>query len=373
MNINIWFKGVVCLVKFLHTGDLHLGLKFNSASFPREKAMERRRELWSTFERIVKYAKDNSIDFLLIAGDLFESDYFTMGDITRIRDTFRTAENVNIIISAGNHDYKGNKSFYNRIEWTNNVTIFKGDKIQKKEFPNLNTAIYGYSWESTHIRENTLLLGLADEVDSEKNNILLLHGEVNTQSNYLPLSIQELNKLNMDYIALGHIHKPEIITDNIAYCGSPEPLDFGETGPRGIILGKIENKELEIDFLPFSKRVFNLVDINIDETIGYPDIVKRIKHINIGNRKDDFYRVKVNGFIQRDIDIIDLKKDLIDDFYHIEIENYTTKDYNLEELIKENEDNIIGQFIQKMKAKGLEDPVVKNALYYGLEVLLRGQ
>ena len=51
------------MVKFIHTGDLHLGLKFKNVSFQQEKAIERRNELWSTFERIVKYAKDNKVDF----------------------------------------------------------------------------------------------------------------------------------------------------------------------------------------------------------------------------------------------------------------------------------------------------------------------
>lgn len=361
------------MVKFLHTGDLHLGLKFNSTSFPREKAMERRRELWSTFERIVKYANDNSIDFLLIAGDLFESDYFTMGDITRIRDTFRTAENINIIISAGNHDYKGNNSLYNRIEWTNNVTLFKGDNIQSKEFHDQNTVIYGYSWDRIEIRDHDLLKDLANNVDKKKNNILLLHGDINNSSIYLPLNLQELKNLNMDYIALGHIHKPQILSKNIAYCGSPEPLDFGETGERGIILGSIENKKLQIEFLPFSKRVFNIIDINIDEIMGYPDILNKLREINLGDKKDNFYRIKLSGFIQRDIDINDLNNDLVDDFYHIEIENNTTKDYDLDELIKEHEDNIIGQFIQRMKEMGIHDPIVKNALYYGLDALMKGE
>lgn len=360
------------MVKFLHTGDLHLGLKFNSASFPREKAMERRRELWSTFERIVQYAKDNKIDFLLIAGDLFETDYFAIGDITRIRDTFRKAEDVNVIISAGNHDYKGSRSLYHRIEWTSNVTIFEGNRIQEKEFPELNTVIYGYSWDTMEIREHNLFDELAGQVDREKNNILLIHGDVNSTSTYLPLKVKDLTNLNMDYIALGHIHKPEILTPNMAYCGSPEPLDFGEVGDRGIIVGQLKSKQLEIDFLPFSKRKFHLMDIDIDENMGYPDIVDRVKNISLGQRENDFYRINLKGFIQADISVEGIHGDLVENFYHIEIENNTVKDYNLDELVREHEDNIIGQFILKMQSMGLEDPLVRNALYYGLESLMRG-
>lgn len=359
------------MIKFIHTGDLHLGLKFQKVSFQRDKAMERRRELWSTFERIVKYAKDNKADFLLIAGDLFEESYFTMADITRVRDTFREAKDVNIIISAGNHDYRGIKSLYNKIEWTSNVTTFNEENIQKKEFEDLNTVIYGYSWDTMEIRENKLFDEL--KVDSTKNNILVLHGELGNNSSYLPLNVDELNSLNMDYIALGHIHKPQIINNRIAYCGCPEPLDFGETGDRGIIQGSIEDKKTEFEFIPFSKRKFIETKVLINEGMGYPDIMRQIRNVDIGNKMMDFYRINLNGFIQRNISIQNLDKDLNDDFYHIEITNNTIWDYDLEQLEEENKENIIGQFIMAMKNKGIDDPTVKDALYLGLEVLLKGR
>lgn len=361
------------LIKFIHTGDLHLGLKFKNVSFHQDKAIERRRELWSSFERIVEYAANKNYDFLFIAGDLFEESYFTIGDITRVRDTFKDADNVNIIISAGNHDYMGKKSLYNRIDWTENVTIFNTMGIQKKEFPHLNTSIYGYSWDSMEIEDHKLFKSMEESLDKSKNNILVLHGDIGVRSKYLPLDLNELKELNMDYIALGHIHKPEKIGENIAYCGSPEPLDFGEIGERGIIEGTIKNKNLKFKFLPFSKRRFLQVEITINENMGYPDIVNEIKNIDIGNKNMDFYRINLKGFIQRGISIVNLEKSLKDHFYHVEIKNKTTIDYDLESLERDNEENIIGEFIKEMKKKGLDNTIVKEALYMGLEALLRGK
>lgn len=356
-------------MKFIHTGDLHLGLRFQNVSFHRDKAIERRRELWSTFERIVNYAIDERVDFLFIAGDLFEASYFTIGDITRVRDTLKSAKHINIIISAGNHDFKGQKSLYNKIEWTDNVTIFNEEGIQKKDFPKLNTAIYGYSWDSMEIRQHNLFSEV--NTDPSKNNILVLHGDIAHNSNYLPLNINELKELNMDYIGLGHIHKPEVIAENIAYCGCPEPLDFGELGERGIIEGSIIEKSLRFKLIPFSKRKFLEVKVTIDGEMGYPDIIEEIRNVDIGNKNMDFYRINLKGFIQRNISIIDLEKDLNDEFYHVEIINHTSLDYDLESLERHNQDNIIGEFIKSMKGKGLDDPIVKEALYMGLEALLR--
>jgi len=251
---------VESLIKFIHTGDIHLGLQFNNVSFDKNKAMDRRRELWSTFQRIVEYSKNEGVNFLLIAGDLFEADYFTIGDIKRVRDILAGAKEVNILISAGNHDTISSKSLYNRVEWSNNVTIFSNNGLDYKFFPNLNTKIFGYSWDRLEFKEN-LLFSEIPIIDESMNNILLIHGDINNESNYLPMSLEELKSLRMDYIALGHIHKPNIYNGNIAYCGSPEPLDFGEIGKRGIIEGTIENGLTKINLLPFSKRCFHEVKI----------------------------------------------------------------------------------------------------------------
>lgn len=360
------------MIKFVHTGDIHLGLQFNSVSFHRDKAMRRRNELWSTFERIVDYTKKNNVDFLLIAGDLFEEKYFTLGDMKRVRDILGKTKNTNVIMIAGNHDYLNENSLYNKVEWSPNVFILGGVGIERIEFPNLNTVIYGYSWDRIEIRENNLF----DEFefkDDHLKKILLLHGDINSKSSYLPLNLDRLKRLNMDYIALGHIHKPEIIAKNIAYCGCPEPLDFGETGERGFIQGEISGDSTHIEFIPFSKRSFWNKEIIINENMGYLDIVNLFKDLDYGRKNLDFYRINLKGYIQNDIDIDSLIKSLEDEFYHLELINNTIPDYDLEALENAYGDSIIGGFIRTMKEKGLDDPIVKDGLYMGLEALLKGQ
>lgn len=359
------------MIEFIHTGDLHLGFKFSNPSFKGEIAKERRRELWYTFERIVAYAVDKRVDFLFIAGDLFEEAYFTIGDIKRVRDTFKKALDVNILIVAGNHDYIGRKSLYNKVKWTENVNIFNTNGIEKIEFKDLNSTIYGYSWDTKEIRDNSLILDLKESIDDDKNNILILHGDIYSDSNYLPLNLDRLKELNMDYIALGHIHKPDIIGENIAYCGSPEPLDFGELGKRGIIEGEIRDKKLDISFKPFSKRKFIEKSIEINNTMGYPDILEKVKDIEIGVKEKDFYRIKLTGLIEKHIKLNNIEADLKSHFYHIEIIDNTILDYDLDQLEIENKNNIVGKFVQAMKMKGMDKPIVKDALYIGLEALLK--
>lgn len=100
-----------------------------------------------------------------------------------------------MIISAGNHDYFYEKSLYNRVEWSPNVFIFRGgNSLEKIEFPDLNTIIYGYSWDRVEIRENNLFHDFNIEEDNDFNKILLIHGDIGTKSNYLPLNLSSLKK-----------------------------------------------------------------------------------------------------------------------------------------------------------------------------------
>ena len=363
------------MIRFIHTGDLHLGLQFKNVSFDKRKAEERRLELWNTFERIIKRSIEESVDFLFIDGDLFEERYFTLGDIKRVRDTLKEAKNVEIIITAGNHDTSNIKSLYNMIDWPKNVTLFNTDGLGKREFVDKNIIIYGYSWDRGENKKD-IFEGFQG-IDRDKTNILIIHGDVfNKESSYLPLDKNYINNIGFDYIGLGHIHKPTIFSDRMAYCGSPEPLDFGEIGEHGIIEGMIKDNGTKIKFLPFSNRIFLEKTINIDETMGYVDIINKIRQADEGRElKRNLYRIRLEGTLHRDIDLnLDhMVKSLEDEFYYIELIDNTVIDYDLDSLEKENQDNIIGYFINEMKNKDLEDKVVRQALYIGLGVLMEGK
>ena len=120
------------MISFIHTGDLHLGLQFKSMRFD---SNERRFELWHTFERIVHKAMEEKVDFLFIAGDLYEESYFTYKDIKRVKDILSKAEAVQILIAAGNHDTLNKNSLYYSVEWPDNVTIFGTEGIEKRNSP----------------------------------------------------------------------------------------------------------------------------------------------------------------------------------------------------------------------------------------------
>ena len=59
------------------------------------------------------------------------------------------------------------------------------------------------------------------------------------EPNDIPVDKKELAAAGFDYVAFGHLHKPQDVNERIRYCGSFEPLDKNETGERGYIRGEI--------------------------------------------------------------------------------------------------------------------------------------
>ncbi|WP_425448074.1 metallophosphoesterase family protein [Dethiothermospora halolimnae] len=356
-------------ITFFHTGDLHLGLKFNNPRFSKSFRNNRRNELWDTFNNIVDRANKEKIDFLFITGDLYEEDYCNIGDIKRIKNKLKTLNKTKVILIAGNHDPLKDRSLYNLIEWPDNVYIIKNSSVNKLEFPQYNINIWGLSWNKKIERDNIL-----DNIkieDKSKVNILLAHGDtLSSKSEYLPIDINKLD--SFDYVALGHIHKHQFITDNIVYCGSPEPLDFGETGAHGIIKGSISKEKLDLELIELNKRNYIIEKVEINENMDYEEIIDTIRSCSDKEVKNIF-RIILTGFIDKDINlnIEDLERRFKNDFYYVEIINNTVLDYDLEKIERENKTNIIGHFIKEMKSMDTRDPIVKDALYEGLELLLK--
>ena len=70
-------------MKFIHISDIHLADKLD---FDSSYSKLIRKIKWDSFEKILKENKD--VDFLLISGDLFERDYFSLKDYQKLFEIF---------------------------------------------------------------------------------------------------------------------------------------------------------------------------------------------------------------------------------------------------------------------------------------------
>ena len=193
-------------MKFVHIADMHLDANFNSLNCIENLPEKRRLEQRKIMKKIIDYIKENDIEYLFIAGDLYEQEYIRRSTIEYINKLFEEIPDTKIFISPGNHDPLLKNSFYNTYNFSNNVHIF-GKNIEKVEEDGVD--IYGFGFTDFYCK-NSEIENIKIE-DKSKINILLVHGSLDGGNDdyreYNPLSKKSLNKLGFDYIELGHINK----------------------------------------------------------------------------------------------------------------------------------------------------------------------
>lgn len=357
---------------FIHTADLHLGLKFHNKWFSIKEREKRRRELWETFDKIIDIADKDKIKYLFICGDLLEEEYCTFGDIKRISSRLADIKDTRVIITSGNHDPYDENSLYKFIDWSNNVYIIEStQKIQKIEFKDDNICIYSIGWdkkEENKEKEDIYKIN----TDESKINILLLHCDViDKNSKYLPIN-KELIKNKFDYCALGHIHKFTEIDENIIYPGTPEPLDFSETGSHGIIKGILDKNKIVKEFVTLAKRKFIIREINIEADYDFNKILDLIKYSgDTFSNTRDYIRIKLKGTVDKDISVEDLKYEAQQFFYYIEFEDEFLYDLDVEQVSEQNKGNIVEEYIKQFENSAKHNKIAREALRVGLEVLIR--
>lgn len=353
-------------MKFIHIADLHLGAKPNTC-YP--WGAEREKELLYSFHKIIDTCNEQEADLLLIAGDLFHKQPL-IRELKETRYYFEKLKKTQVVIIAGNHDFISERSNYTGFDWGERVHMLSEASLDSIYLEEINTEVYGLSYHSRFITEplyDTVRPGCEERI-----NILLAHGG---EEKDIPIDKNKLLNSGFDYIALGHIHKPQIFSKRMAYSGCLEPLDKTETGKRGYILGEIEkngeSSDISIEFIPGSVREYIKLELPVHPgmTEGALSDLVRDKIAESGSR--NIYLLTFTGI--RDADIVFHKEDFKKLGNIIEVADDTVPDYDFEALYRENQDNIIGLYIKRIKTSTGPDGARDKALYYGMEALLRAK
>ena len=229
--------------RFLHTGDLHLDSPFGglSADAPREVVDLLRTSTMAAWANVVRLAVEEPVDFVVVAGDVFERASPTLLGQTRFRDGLAQLADAGIrsYVVHGNHDPLDGTSWAPSLAFPELVHRFgtaPGEVVSATRAGVEIAQIHGRSYARPAVTENFAAGYRA--APGAPFSIGLLHANVGDRpghGNYAPCSIDDLRGSGIDYWALGHIHQPgSILADPPAvYCGIPQGRDPGELGPRG--------------------------------------------------------------------------------------------------------------------------------------------
>ena len=346
-------------MRFIHIADVHLGASPDAGPL---YSKERPRELWGALESVAQVCERERTDLLLIAGDLFHRQPL-MRELKEADAIFSELTHTKVVLIAGNHDYIRRDSNYRTFRWNGNVYPLLGETVEYVEFPELKTAVYGMSYHSREIPGN--VYGNLRACGVQPVEILLAHGG---DERHIPLDVSGLEQSGFDYIALGHIHKPQALRkDRIIYAGALEPVDKNDTGPHGYVKGQITGEGVRTVWIPCAKRSYIHLEIRVNgkDTTGSvkTQIRERIREQGFEN----MYRVTLSG--KRDTDIVFDTKRMEEGQNILEIVDSTSPAYDFEKLYEENRDTILGRYIGRFR--GCEEGSVEyQALCEGVDALL---
>ena len=354
-------------MKFVHMADMHFDTSFtqlNNSNLGSIRRLDQRK----IFQKIIEYIKQNQIEYFFIAGDLYEHKFIKESTIEYINKQFKEIENTKIFITPGNHDPFLKNSFYNKFSWNKNVHIFNS-KISIVE--DEKCRIYGYGFDDFYYT-NSEIENL-ELPDNNKINILITHATLNGTNNierqYNAISKSTLEKIGFDYVALGHIHKLNYKeSKKIVYPGSPISMGFDELGEHGIIVGQIEEGELQTEFIPLDEKEFKIMDLNISDMTSIDDIAQQLNSLELA--QENLYEIYLQGTRTFEIDKYNLKKLIISENI-IKLKDKTKMSYDLEKIAKDRtlKGLFVQEIIQKMNEAEANIELLEQTLEIGLDIL----
>lgn len=362
--------------RILHTSDLHLGSGFQGLDPAKRK--ERRNDLFKVFEKIVRTAKEERVDAVLIVGDLLDAPNPPAEVVDNVVKLLERLGNIQAIIVPGNHDAISSKSTYASASFPDNVVLITKTEFDAVEFPNftLYAAAYDLKKPDFHPLQHLKIS------KSDKPIVVAVHGsyihpKINWKKNpetedYWPIKPDERSVLrNVAYLALGHYHNFFEVTSApyTCYPGSPEGISFSETGDRYVSLVTVDDS-VSVKKLRLNEKTYDTLEINCTGLTSVEEIEKKIKgEID----KNKLLRVKLKGIISPNVRLNPdkLKEEFDEDFFYLDI----SSDVHLPETLK-LPSHTIKAIYAGMLQKKLKDAktdrkrrIIQQAIQYGLAAL----
>ncbi len=291
--------------RFIHCSDIHLGACLHQD--------DRYEDFFIAFGKIVDCALENQVDAFVLAGDFFHQrsiDAKTLSKASMLLMRLYEAK-IPVIAIEGNHD----KAFYvDRQSWL--------EFLNEKGLLTLLAPTHdenGYHidssqtiWETEQIRMIGLgYLGslaekrieqMAQEIEpSDKATVVLLHAGINrlmaqdmsgiSENALLPL------KDNVDYIALGHIHRRYQIQEWAYNPGAPEcvHVDEAKNGQKGCYLVEIEKHDKKVEFISIDHRPIFFIKVIVNTDLKDQLILDILDALSLIEAKDAILQISLQG------------------------------------------------------------------------------
>ena len=309
-------------MKILHFSDLHIGYERYSKTTDLETGLDDRIvDFLNVFDELVEYAIIENVDLVLFAGDAFKTRNPTP---THLREFTKrlmklTHNNIPVVLVVGNHDIPAVKQRATSLDIFPTMNVDKVTVIDQLKLYTVNTKnneqvqIIGLPWprfgtftsnirkKDPNMKVEEIAKSIVDVFDTSINielkkidknipcifsgHLSVMEAKTSTETlmsitNDPLLSTQFFIRPEFDYVALGHIHKDQVLNEDppVIYSGSLERVDFGEKNDdKGFYILEIDKNKPQGNRLKYYKKIkvnarkFNEIKIKIPKTELYPE------------------------------------------------------------------------------------------------------
>jgi exonuclease SbcD len=254
---------------FIHAADVHLDSPLHGlARYDGVPVEEVRGATRAAFDRLIDTAIDRRVDFLVIAGDLYDGDWRDMGTGLYFAAAMGRLGRAGIpaYLLAGNHDAAS--VITKALPEIANVHTFKTRTPETHQIPHLGVALHGRSFAEREVYEN-LAAGYPPALPG-LFNIGLLHTALAghaAHAAYAPCTVEELAAKGYDYWALGHVHDHAVLATDpyIVFPGNLQGRNIREQGRKGAVLVAVEDGEVT-RLTPLALEVVRWSRVAVDAT-----------------------------------------------------------------------------------------------------------
>ena len=280
-------------MRFLHLADLHLGKMMNDWSLLEDQE--------AVLLQILEMTEREKTDAVLIAGDVYQRSS-PQAEAMTLFDSFISGlaeRGQKVFIISGNHDSAQRISYFSHLIRNAGIHVteaFRGE-LQHVAVKDADGEIV--IWMMPFLRPSQVRRWMPEEkittyqeaveailrrnpVDPSRRNILICHQYIAgcEISDSEELSVGGLDQIearifgDFDYVALGHIHKPQKVgRDTMRYAGSPLKYSFSEAGyPKSVPLVDMGEKgDVRVRLLPlYPRREVRQVEGLMEELTAMP-------------------------------------------------------------------------------------------------------
>lgn len=393
-------------MRFMQLSDVRLGRNTESGKrWGRDRVVE----LSATLRRVMEKAAETNCELLVIAGGLFSHQPVT-SELEEINRLFLSLPAAEIVLIAGQEDCLRRSSPARSFQWAKNVHFIDTGVPQKLHLPRLNTVVYAVSEAEDSLclpeaQASAVQPALPQTSETQTSELqapelqapasasfakrpierlaALLQAERAPEAGVrflvayepdLARAKQALSGCSFSYAAIGGLpQQTEAMDGKLRYSGGLEPMDMGDSGPHGVLLGDLSTATgalIQLNFLPLAAAAYVPLMVQVTEEMSAADLENAVKREIERRGVNNIYRIRITG--KRDPNtVFDLQA--LESAYRIEtVLDESEPQYDFAALFAEHSQDLIGGYIGALeRSRSPRSELETRAMYYAVDALLR--